>query len=83
MNKATKEMTKAIKRTPAYIKPQTTKEMTKAIKRMPAYIKPKYDKSATQTFLLEPAFTRRREVFVGRLAVRVGPMRPSTPLSRL
>ena len=28
-----------------------------------------YDKSATEVDLLQPAFTRRREVFVGRLAM--------------
>jgi len=35
----------------------------------PSKIKPKYDSSAVQTPLVESAFTRRREVFVGRLAM--------------
>ena len=35
-----------------------------------AKITPKYDPKATQTNLAESAFTRRRELFVGRLAVR-------------
>ncbi len=29
----------------------------------------KYDSKATEVNLLQPAFTRRREVFVGRLAM--------------
>jgi len=35
----------------------------------PAKIKPKYDKDAVQASPVESAFTRRREIFVGRLAM--------------
>jgi len=38
-----------------------------------AKITPKYDPKAPQTSLAESAFTRRRELFVGRLAVRSCP----------
>ena len=46
-----------------------TNRLELCVKRMCDPMQVKYDKDAVEVDLLQPAFTRRREVFIGRLAM--------------